>query len=74
MTDTTFRIKIESGNAAMVGLDGTFSLVEILENLTQQLRSEVPPVRASGPVRDTNGNRVGKYSYSIAVDEQAQSA
>ena len=62
---TTFRLKIDSENAALVGPTATMEIERILN----KVRGQVATGHESGIIMDVNGNRVGSWDLEVTEDE-----
>lgn len=59
------RLHIETDNAAFSDDDGGPELARILRDLARKISDAAAGYDDSGPVIDSNGNKVGRWSVSL---------
>ena len=62
------KIEFETGNDAFADGNGRRQTAAILHNIAAQIAIEV---KDSGLVRDSNGNRIGAWSLSVAAPQES---
>jgi len=64
--DNTFRLDIDTGNAAFDDGHAPFEVARILREVANNLTNN----KLSGTLYDINGNRVGSYHLQIEEDDE----
>ena len=59
-----FKLEFETGNAAFDGAEFP-ETAEVLRRLADQIEN---PASTSGPIRDSNGNTIGRWSMGLTAE------